>query len=89
MTSRGTFEGTLHRYIGRSTETKPGTLRGDAKPPSGSSFFETDTWRIARYDGNQWRYEPDNPALVELQAIRQLLETVLERLPEREFVPFR
>lgn len=84
MTSRGTLEGAIGRYIGRSTDDKPGVLRGDAKPPSGSSFFETDTWRIARYDGNQWRYEPENPALDELKAIRELLETIMDRLPELE-----
>lgn len=78
MPAKGTLETTIQRYIGRSADDKPGTLRGSTKPPVGSTFFETDTWQIARYDGSLWRYEPDNPVLAELQEIRDLLRKILE-----------
>lgn len=84
MTSRGALEGSISRFIGLSTDDKPGSLRGDTKLPVGSSFFETDTWRIARYDGTLWRYEAENPILAELQDIKVVLEAIRTRLPEPE-----
>ena len=69
MVSRGVVEGSIKRYIGTSRDQKPGELRGDESIPAGSSYFETDTWRIARYDGAMWRYEAENPVLAELGEI--------------------
>lgn len=71
------LEGSIRRYIGLSTDTKPfvgtqfdtaGTVVTAADLPAGSSFFETDTWRIARFDGVDWKYEPDRSEVAGLLA---------------------
>ena len=49
------LEGAINRYLGLSTDAKPvgDVANGEVIPP-GSSFMETDTGRIARFDGAQW-----------------------------------
>lgn len=58
------LEGTTKRFIGLSTDAKPyvgaqldGSMIASTDLPAGSSFFETDTWRIARFDGLEWQHE--------------------------------
>lgn len=57
------LESTIKRYIGLSTDTKPRVgvafdgyvvLANDL--PAGSSFLESDTGRIYRWDGSDWAY---------------------------------
>lgn len=43
------LEGTIKRFIGSATDEKP-----TIDVPAGSSFLETDTGIIARYDGRTW-----------------------------------
>lgn len=43
------LEGSIQRWLGLSTDAKP---TGDVS--AGSSFMETDTGRIYRYDGTAW-----------------------------------
>src|SRR3990167_3095343 len=83
-----TLEGAIKRFIGLSTDVKPlpgqrGDLADASAPalpaadlPAGSSFFETDTWRIARYDGAGWRYEETNDAMA--RKIDELLQAQRE-----------
>lgn len=77
------LEGTIRRYIGLSTDTKPfigqPMTRDDGTSftlasqdlPAGSSFLETDTGRIYRFDGStNWTYHvPTDDQLQVLQAI--------------------
>ncbi len=42
------LEGTLNRYLGLSTDTKP------LSPPVGSYFYETDTGFTYRHNGYAW-----------------------------------
>ena len=72
------LEGTTRRYIGLSTDEKPsvglqidGHTVGANDLPVGSSFLETDTGRIYRWNGNAWTVpalESDDQLFV-LQAI--------------------
>lgn len=88
------LEGTIQRWIGLSTEQKPGPsvaahtdstgklVAFRAAVPPGSSFLETDTGRIARYDGDQWVYQvPEEEVALKLEALielqRQTNETLL------------
>ena len=81
------LEGSIKRYIGLSTDTKPGSAGEEVIEP-GSSFFETDTWRIARFSGAAWQYEAPDTALVAridelVQAQRdtnEVLAAILEKL---------
>ena len=55
------LEGTIKRFIGLSTDTKPrpgGFVDGNAIETiqPGSSFLESDTGRIFRWDGSDWTY---------------------------------
>lgn len=91
-----TLETTTRRFIGLSTDQKPpyaqyddgGLYVGTDTVPAGSSFFETDTWRIARYDGEQWSYPTEDAeitarldALIGLMATQnELLEALADRL---------
>ena len=82
------LEGPIHRYIGLSTDEKPvpglqyggGTIT-DADLPSGSSFLESDTWLIYRWNGSDtWTLpalEPD-PQLAALQEILVALTKISE-----------
>ena len=55
-----TLEGTIKRYIGLSTDRKPGVdpvpVGGEAGPPAGSTFLESDTGAIYRYHNGAWRH---------------------------------
>lgn len=85
------LEGTIKRYIGLSTDAKPNPAYGagpddasltktDVLP--GSSFLESDTGKIYRYDGTEWRYggPAENPQELLLAAllleVRELRETI-------------
>ena len=91
------LEGSIHRYVGLSTDAKPRPFAGgDANSaplagdmgegqtlPAGSSFLETDTGLIYRWDGvSEWSATPpadDNGQLLaailaELTAIREMVE---------------
>lgn len=79
------LEGSIRRYIGLSTDEKPSVgaqldgrtvTAGDL--PAGSSFLETDTGRIARWDGTTWTL----PALAgeEVTQLLSLIATQLGRL---------
>lgn len=86
------LEGTIKRYIGLSTETKPnpydGSLLDGETLPAGSTFLESDTFRIARWDGGSWSYERDDMAVVAmlgqivdlLRATNEQLELIRDRL---------
>lgn len=90
------LESATKRYIGLSTDEKPPVASFDeygayvetqAVPP-GSSFLETDTWRIARYDGERWQYDAVDSDVTErldsvialLRAQNDLLEALVDRL---------
>lgn len=72
------LEGTIKRWIGESTDTKP----TEGVPP-GSNFLETDTGRIYRWDSSIWTvYVPADSQVVVLDAIHlELMRTriMLER----------
>ena len=91
------LEGAIHRYIGLSTDAKPrpftggdensAPLAGDMGEgqtlPAGSSFLETDTGLIYRWDGvSEWTaFSPADASgpllaaiLGELTAIREMVE---------------
>lgn len=72
------LESNITRYIGLSTDVKPtlvtpartipGTTQIVAAQPAvaaGSSFLETDTGRIARYDGHTWVYQAGDTDLLD------------------------
>lgn len=75
------LETATQRYIGLSSDEKP-----TSNVPAGSSFFESDTFRIARWDGYRWAYPPaegtaeDVQAAIldELRQIRGLLQLMLD-----------
>ena len=84
------LENSTARYIGTSTEGKPQALGlatgsdGVERPtsiPAGSSFLETDTGHIYRYDGTSWVYAPASAdveillgaILAELTALREVI----------------
>ena len=63
------LEGSIRRYIGTSADQKP-----TAEVRAGSSFMETDTGRIARYNGESWQSVPASlddvaPLLMEVVAL--------------------
>lgn len=47
------LEGTIKRFIGTSTDEKPTT-----DVPPGSSFLESNTGVVSRYDGTVWTAQP-------------------------------
>lgn len=54
-----TLEGTIKRFVGLASDVKPQSTSANPLPP-GSSFLESDTGVIARFNGTQWRVaEPD------------------------------
>lgn len=84
------LEGSIKRFIGLSSDTKPeregadsfGNPTGAMLPP-GSSFFETDTFRIARWNGIQWTYEAEDTRITDrldtlIAEIRELKAVHLE-----------
>ena len=75
------LEGSIHRYIGLSTDAKPvvgQTIEGNDVTsqdiPAGSSFMETDTGRIFRYDGADWQ------VFIAEDAQQQVLEMIYAEL---------
>ena len=70
-----TLETTIKRFIGSSFDDKPLAV------PAGSSFLETDTGKIHRFDGTLWAHAEGvdeqqltlQLVLVELTQIRELL----------------
>ena len=79
-----TLEGNIRRYIGLSTDDKPAAGLDDLLP-AGSTFLETDTKRIYRYNGTLWvdaDVIEENTVLLtaiysELLYLRQVIEQVL------------
>ena len=89
------LEGSIRRWVGQSTDVKPkpgvqadGSTVADTDLPAGSSFLETDTGRIYRWDGAfSWQLALPNPdeqlyvleaILIELSQLRQLYEAQIE-----------
>jgi hypothetical protein len=85
------LEGSVKRFIGLSTDVKPfvGQVQDDGETlltaqdlPAGSSFLESDTGAIARWDGADWRAPSAEDAtvlilqelLLETKAVRTGLE---------------
>ncbi len=67
------LETTIRRYIGLSTDVKPdgvdaGGISRVNLLPAGSSFLETDTARIYRWDGQHWTYAIDGDESASLLA---------------------
>lgn len=83
------LEGTIRRFIGRSTDRKPrpgvqqpdlGTISHDELLP-GSSFLESDTARVYRWSGSEWiADETEDAHAALLGAILTELQTITERL---------
>lgn len=76
------LEASIRRYVGISTDTKPtGYVEGQTVRdpiPAGSSFLETDTGDIWRWNGTEWTAHESIEAAEWLAAIygelRQLRE---------------
>jgi hypothetical protein len=71
------LESSIKRFIGLSSDAKP-----TEGVPAGSSFLETDTGHIARFDGDGWREAVDpahdaNQLLAELLAETQRITRLL------------
>lgn len=62
-----TLEGTIKRFVGLSTDTKPSSTPTNTIP-AGSSFLESDTGRIARFTGLEWRIADLDTTQTELLA---------------------
>ena len=90
------LEGTTRRWIGLSTDEKPrpgqtgfDPATGQSAPltegdvPAGSSFLETDTGRIYRWNGEQWTvHVPENENAEYLAAILFKLASIEEAIIE-------
>ena len=71
------LEGTIKRWVGLSSDVKPalglqadGSTITSADLPAGSSFMESDTGRIYRWDGASWTVSlPVDEQLYVLEAI--------------------
>ena len=63
------LEGTIKRYIGTSTDEKP-----TEEIPPGSSFLETNTGSVFRYDGRVWIVAPGG------ETVSALLEVMVSLL---------
>ena len=74
------LESSIRRYVGLSTDAKPIAYIGTAVDPipAGSSFLETDTGDIWRWNGSEWTAHESIEATEWLVAIygelRQLRE---------------
>lgn len=93
------LEGSIKRWIGLSTDRKPQPGQTQFDPvlntsspltaldlPAGSSFLETDTGLIYRWDGDQWTRSPDEGSeqlyvlqalLAEVTQLRQMVELAI------------
>lgn len=81
------LEGTIKRYLGESTDTKPQSGEPYGRDatietiPVGSSFLETDTGRIYRWDGEGWvAYIPSDAQAFYLRAILLELQQLNRQL---------
>ena len=83
------LEGTIKRYIGLSTDRKPtprvaspdGSVPLSTDILPGSSFLETDTYRIFRWSGSEWTYtEPEDRNGLLLESILFELRSLRERI---------
>mgnify|MGYP001578129600 CR=1 FL=1 len=79
------LEGTIRRYIGLSTDAKPvlgyqsdGSTITALDMPAGSSFLETDTGRIYRWDGSSAWTLPVVSGSDELYVLQALLIEVTQ-----------
>lgn len=77
------LEGTIKRYIGLASDVKPRPATGanidrEHEIPPGSSFLESDTGLIYRWDGFEWRA----PAADDLAAILRSIDARLAQLVE-------
>lgn len=74
------LETTIQRYVGQSGDRKPRPeeMAPDTTLAAGSSFLESDTGRIFRWDGESWKHaDPVDESAQVLQLI--LVELVLLR----------
>lgn len=79
------LEGTTKRWVGLSVDDKPrptskspGATEFDNQIPAGSSFLESDTGRIYRWNGFEWRApEPDDLGTI-LRSIDERLARLVE-----------
>lgn len=71
------LEGSIKRYIGLASDTKPTPDETGETLPAGSSFLESDTGRIWRWSGTEWTNyaAQDEPAAL-LSAIYQELQNL-------------
>lgn len=76
------LEGTIKRFIGLSSDRKPGEdpipVGGESAPPAGSTFFESDTGAIFRYDNGGWRI-PESKG-DQTDALLRLIVAELQRI---------
>ena len=79
------LESTIKRYLGLSTDDKPiyEDAQKERRIPAGSSFLETDTGRIYRFDGSEWKYAVEKGTEELLSAILFEIRSLRERV---EFV---
>lgn len=79
------LEGSIKRFIGLSSDTKPERWE-DANTPAGSSFLEADTGRVYRWTGSEWQAAAGSPdgtmqeLLIETRSVRERLDMLLEVL---------
>ena len=75
------LEASIQRYIGLSSDQKPGPHTDGTSVPPGSSFLETDTGKIYRFSGTETGWVFFQPANEEL-ALLQLIYVELRQLRE-------
>ena len=63
------LERSIQRWIGSSSEQKPDNL---TEANAGSTFMETDTGEVVRWDGHNWINEPLNPLMETNELLRSL-----------------
>lgn len=96
------LEGTVRRYIGLSTDEKPvpgvqidGTTIAETDFPAGSSFLESDTGSIYRWDadprgGHWWLPEPGSATAASADEQLYLLQAILREITQmRELTELR
>ena len=84
------LESTIKRYIGTSADAKPvvggndfddSTISSNDLPP-GSSFLETDTGRIYRWDGSYWTHDGGDNLADKLDEILRVLVEIRDHQVE-------
>ena len=73
-----TLEGSIKRWVGHSDDIKP--TEADATIPAGSSFLESDTGHILRWNGDAWVFVVSDETVVLLGAILDTLEQIKDLL---------